>query len=165
MKNTRVGLNLTKKQLETLKLLDAKRNGAYFRIQYYTDCNSKILAAFKGSYNVTKLTTMSVRKGIDYSKMKSVIAKRSLPDYVPSNRQPWYHHVDKMLLKHNTKNQYYIALFPNYGTPTTMYMLNGMPISKQDLKKKGIMQPSFWSQQSEKPTMMTLGLDKIINVY
>lgn len=164
MKNTRKELNLTQKQLETLKALDAKRNGAYFRIQYYTDCNAKISAAFKGN-NVTKLTTISVRKGIDYSKMKSVIARRSSPNYIPSNNQPWFHHIDKMLLKHNTKEQYYVALYPNYGRPTTMYLLNGMPISKQELQEKGVMQPSFWKQQSEKPEMMTLGLDKIVNVY
>lgn len=164
MKNTRKELNLTKKQLETLKLLDAKRNGAYFRIQYYTDCNDKVSATFRGN-NVTKLTTLSVRKGIDYSKMKSVIARRSSPNYIPSNNQPWFHHIDKMLLKHNKKDQYYVALYPNYGRPTTMYLLNGMPISKLELQEKGIMQPSFWKQQSEKPEMMTLGLDKIVNVY
>ena len=70
-----------------------------------------------------------------------------------------------MLLKHNTKEQYYVALYPNHGKPTTMYLLNGMPISKQELQEKGVMQPSFWKQQSEKPEMMTLGLDKIVNVY
>ena len=164
MKNTRKELNLTKKQLETLKLLDAKRNGAYFKIQYYTDCNSKVSAAFKGN-NVTKLTTLSVRKGIDYSKMKSVIARRSSPNYIPSKNQPWFHHIDKMLLKHNKKDQYYVALYPNYGRPTTMYLLNGMPISKLELQEKGIMQPSFWDKQSKKPEMITLGLDKIVNVY
>lgn len=164
MKNTRIGLNLSTKEINTLKALDSKRNGAYFRIQYYTDCNTKVSAAFKGN-NVTKLTTISVRKGIDYSKMKSVVAKRSSPNYVPSNNQPWFHHIDKMLLKHNTKEQYYVALYPNYGKPTTMYLLNGMPISKQELQEKGVMQPSFWKQQSEKPEMMTLGLDKIVNVY
>ncbi len=164
MNNTRTNLNLSTKEYDILKALDSKRNGAYFKIQYYTDCNAKVSATWRG-HNVTKLTTMSVRKGVNYSNLKSVIARRSQPNYIPSNIQPWYYHIDKMLLKHNTKDQYYVALFPNHGRPTTMYLLDGMPISKQELQEKGVMQPSFWTKQSKKPEMITLGLDKIINVY
>ena len=71
MKYNRKGLKLTNKEMQILKELDAKQNGAYFKIQYMTDINSKVSAAFRG-HNVTKLTTMSVRKGVSYDNLKSV---------------------------------------------------------------------------------------------
>ena len=164
MKNTRVGLNLSEYEMNILKKLDKKRNGTYFIIQYYKDCSDKINDEFKGNV-VKKLTTMSVRKGIDYSKLKSVIEERSQPGYIPSTRKSNYHYIDKMLLKHNTENKYNVALFPNNGIPHSVYLLNDKPISKQELQEKGIMKSNFWKTTNTKPRMITLGLDKIVEVY
>ena len=150
--------------------LSKKQNGAYFTIQYYTDCNRQVAADFKG-HNVTKLTTMSVRKGIKYENLKAVKMKKleqsqSLTQEQPTQKKSWYSHIDNMLLKHNDKpNTYYVALFPNPLTkPRTMYMLNGIVVSKEKLQQLGVMQPSFWKEK-EKSLMITLGLDKIVNVY
>lgn len=159
-------LTMTEKEREHLMKLDKKRNGAYFTIQYYTDCNRQVSAAFKG-YNVTKLTTCSVRKGVDYKNLKSVKMKKAeFSQEQTTPKKSWYSHVDKMVLKHNDKpNSYYVALFPNPLTKArTMYMFNGIVVSKEKLQKMGVMQPSFWKEK-EKPIMITLGLDKIVNVY
>ena len=154
-----------KKQQQILKQLYSKHPGTYFRIQYYTDINNKVSAAYKGQYNVTKLTTMSIRIGISYDNTQKVINKRMAEGYVPSNRTQFYTHIDKILLKHKEKNQYYIAAFPNInGKPETQYMVNGVPIASKQLQELGIMQPSFWNS-SDKPDFMTIGLDKIITVY
>lgn len=164
-KTNRKNLKITEKEMNILKALDSKRNGAYFKIQYMTDCNQKVSAAYKGN-NVTKLTKISVRKGISYDNLKSVIAERNNPDYIPSTKQQWYHHLDKMLCKSNKEDKYYVMLFPNiYGKAKTIYMLNGMPISKKELQEKGIMQNSFWTQKEGKKRCFTLGLDKIIDIY
>ena len=164
MKYNRKGLKLTNKEMQILKELDAKQNGAYFKIQYMTDINSKVSAAFRG-HNVTKLTTMSVRKGVSYDNLKSVKQAKIENDNMRSYT-PWYFHIDKMLLRHNTKEQYYVALFPNvFGKPQTIYMLDGIPISKKELQSRGVMQPSYWKKAETTPTMITLGLDKIIQVY
>lgn len=156
---------INNKELEILNKLAKKQNGAYFRIQYMTDINSKVSARFK-SYNISKITEMSVRKGINYENLKSVIEEKQNLMYSKREYTPWYSHVDKMLLKSNKKDQYYVALFPNkFGTPKTIYMINGERIEKTQLKELGIMQPSYWNRESEKPKMITLGLDKIINVF
>ena len=157
---------LTSKEMSNLKKLDQKKNGSYLKLQYLTDCNDKISAKYKGLYNVSKITTISARKGIKYENLKSVIDERNNPNYIPSTKQAWYHHIDTMLCKHNIKEQYYVCLFPNkFGKPKTIYLLNGLPIKKDELIQKGIMQPSFWTQKENKPKMITLGLDKIIEVY
>lgn len=159
-------LGLDDKQIKTLKELDKIKNGAYFIIQYYTDCNSKVAASFK-YYNVTKLTTMSVRKGVDYKKTKAAIQKTTNNLNNTSIKSSWFSHVagSKTLLKHTTKNQYYIALFPNkFGKATTQYFINGKPISKEELMKKGIMQPSFWSNKNTSCDFFTLGIDKVYKI-
>lgn len=161
-------LTITEMERKHLAELNKKHNGTYFTIQYYTDCNKQVSAAFKGN-NVTKLTTCSVRKGIDYENLKAVKMKRMEEAKLQkqtSQKKSWYSHVDKMLLKHNNKpNAYYVALFPNPLTKARiMYMLNGMVVSKEKLQQMGVMQPSFWKEK-EKPLMITLGLDKIVNVY
>ena len=153
------------KQQQILKQLYSKHPGTYFKIQYYTEVNDKVSAKYRNIYNVTKLTTMSFRIGISYDNTQKVIQKRLAQGYVPSNKTPFYTHIDKILLKHKEKNQYYIAAFPNInGKPDTQYMLNGKPISYQELQAMNIMQPAFWKHR-DKPDFMTIGLDKIINVY
>lgn len=165
MKNY-ANLTMTAEEFNHLIELNKKRNGAYFTIQYYTDCNKQVSAAFKG-HNVTKLTTLSVRKGVDYNNLKAVKLKRAEhPQEEATPRKCWYSHIDKMLLQHKEKpNTYYVALFPNPLTKArTIYMFNGIVVSKEKLKEMGVMQPSFWKEK-EKPLMITLGLDKIVNVY
>ena len=150
--------------MNMLKKLDQKRNGAYFRLQYHKDCSEDIKSKFNG-LSVTKLTTISVRKGIDYNKMKSVIEERNKQGYVPLVKKSNYHYIDKMLLKHNTEDKYNVALFPNHGKAHTLYFLNNKPVTKQELQEKGIMRESFWKKSGKKPKMITLGLDKITEVY
>lgn len=158
-------LGVPKKQQTILNKLYAKHPGTYFKIQYYTDVNKNVSARYKTQYNVTKLTTMSIRIGISYDKTRRVIEKRMNLGYVPSNRESWYYHIDKILLKHRNEDKYYIGAFPNInGKPDTQYLVNGKPISYQELKTMEIMQPAFWKKK-EKPEFLTIGLDKIVTVY
>lgn len=159
-------LNIREEQKEILKKLYAKRNGAYFRISYVTDCNSKVSAAWK-RHNVSKITTMSVRKGVSYDKLKSVIEKRAMNKGTQASihKDPWFHHIDKTLLKHNNKEAYYVALFPNHGKKNTRWLLDGIEVTKEYLINNGVMQPSYWTSKSKPLDMFTLGLDKIIDVY
>jgi hypothetical protein len=159
-------LGITGKEKEMLKKLYSKKNGAFFRIAYITDCNSKVSAPWKG-HNVSKITTMSVRKGISYDNVKTIIEKRALLQGTHPSvyKASWFHHIDKTLLKHNTKDSYYVALFPNHGKKNTRWLLDGIEVTKEYLINNGVMQPSFWASKSEPLVMFTLGLDKIIDVY
>lgn len=157
-------LNITADQKVILKKLYAKRNGAYFRISYVTDCNKKVSADWKG-HNVSKITTMSVRKGISYDNLKSVIEKRKTEGQQTSKKSAWFHHIDKTLLKHNDKEAYYVALFPNHGKKNTRWLLDGIEVSKEYLVTNNVLQPSYWKSKSEALDMFTLGIDKIIDVY
>ena len=157
-------LNITAEQKAILKKLYEKRNGAYFRISYVTDCNKKVSADWKG-HNVSKITTMSVRKGISYDNLKSVIEKRKTEGQQAYKKSAWFHHIDKTLLKHNDKEAYYVALFPNHGKKNTRWLLDGIEVPKEYLVTNNVLQPSYWKSKSEPLDMFTLGLDKIIDVY
>lgn len=163
MKNIkRKGLNISQDEMRILKKVDSQRNGAFINIVFETDCKDRILACHRNKYNVTKTISMSVRKGIDYEKMKRIIEKRKA-GIQKSNMSMWYHHIDKTLVKHNNKDQYYILCMPN-GKPHVRYKLNGKTIDKNKLKEMEIMQPSFWNN-SNPPECMTIKLDNIIDVY
>lgn len=157
-------LNITADQKAILKKLYEKRNGAYFRISYVTDCNKKVSADWKG-HNVSKITTMSVRKGISYDNLKSVIEKRKTEGQQAYKKSAWFHHIDKTLLKHNDKEAYYVALFPNHGKKNTRWLLDGIEVPKEYLVTNNVLQPSYWKSKSEALDMFTLGIDKIIDVY
>lgn len=165
-------LNLSAKEIGILKQLDKIRNGSYFIIQYYTNCNSKVTAKYRDC-NVTKLTTISVRKGIDYQTTKAAIAKKSIVNSANNSsnsqqqKKPWFVHVEdsKVLLKHATKDQYYLALYPNkFGKAETQYFVNGVPKTKEELIAMQIMQPSYWTNKEKSCDFLTLGLDKIYKV-
>lgn len=165
-------LNLSPKEIGILKQLDKIQNGSYFIIQYYTNCNSKVSAKYRGC-NVTKLTTMSVRKGIDYRATKAAIAKKSIANSTNNSsnlqqqKSAWFVHVEdsKVLLKHAIKDQYYLALYPNkFGKAETQYFVNGVPKTKEELIAMQIMQPSYWTNKEKSCDFLTLGLDKVYKV-
>ena len=159
--------------LRILNKLAKIRNGAYFKIQYYTDLESHLRAEYKGQYNVTKLTQISVRKGINYENLKAVKQKRLMEavqngGIIESKRESYYNHLDSVLIQHKTSGKLYLQLFPNVrGRAKTQYYLNGKPVSLQELKDKDIIRPSYWNRKdSDEPVLtFTLGLDKVIEVY
>lgn len=165
-------LNIKEEQKEILRRLYAKKNGAYFRISFETfygydeeDMSKGVSAAWKG-HVVSKITTTSVRKGIKYENLKEVKEKRAMEGYVPTVKKSTKHYLDTTLLKDNEKQKYYVALFPNKnGRPRSTYKLDGRPISKEELIRLGVMQPSFWKSKTKKLPMFTPGLDRIIAVY
>ena len=48
--------------------------------------------------------------------------------------------------------------------PKIKYYLNGEEISKEDLKNKGIMQPSYWTAKEQEALHITINIDNITKV-
>lgn len=160
---------VSKKQRALLGKIYNKKRGAYFKMQYSKSLANKTLAKYKDKYLVTKITTISIRTGIRYDTLKSVIERRksnlSCSPYY-NTRKPWFHHIDRTLVKHNTKDEYYVMVFPNkFGKPTTQYFVNGKPVTTEELRKLNIMQPSYWTSREEKPECMTINISDIVEVF
>lgn len=158
-------MTLTFKDKKMLRKLNEKRNGAYFRLQYAKTVDE--VSKKCPGYVVTKVTTISVRKGVDYSKLKSVVERKSNGGVSAAPaRKPWYHHINKTLVKHNTKDEYYIQVFPNiFGKPHTQYFVNGKSVTLEELKNMGIMNNSFWNKKDTRPECLTIKVSNIIDIF
>ena len=164
-------------KLETLlKELDKRRNGAWFKIEWTTDLNGKLCAAAKREgHVVTKNVSTTVRKGIRYANMASVrqrlisegkflVDPKTGETYVFPEKLSWGEWVDgsDVLIKH--KDQYYVRLYTSPNKPIVNYFLDGVHISAQELKNKGLLQPAYWNRENVEECM-TLKVDNVVKIY
>lgn len=164
-------------KLETLvKELNRKKNGVWFKIEWTTDLNGKMCAAAKREgHVVTKEVSTTVRKGIRYANMASVRERlisegKFLVDpetgetYVFPEKLSWGEWVDdsNILIKH--KEQYYVRLYTSPNKPIVQYYLDGQIITANDLKDRGILQPSYWNRENVEECM-TLKVDSVNKIY
>jgi hypothetical protein len=164
-------------KLETLvKQLNAKQNGAWFKIEWTTDLNGKMCAAAKRGGNVVaKNVSTTVRKGIRYANMASVRERlisegKFLVDpldgkvHVFPEELSWGEWVEgsDVLIKH--KEQYYVRLYTSPNKPIIKYFLNGTEISADELRNRGILQPAYWSREHINECM-TLKVENVDRIY
>lgn len=147
------------KEQEIMKALSKIHNGAFFKMSYVSDCSDKVLARYKNSYNVIRIISSSYRKGIDY---------RNTKRYVPlladqKQRTSWFEHVDKTVVRHKTNGNKYLMLYKNpFAKPSIRYFVNSKPISRQELERLGIMQPSFF--KSSNSDVLTVRMSNVISI-
>ena len=157
--NIKVSQNL----FENLLKIYNKQPGSYFSIIFENNLKKYVSRPLQDKYTVTKMTKMSVRALIDYNNLQSTINKRMEQGYTPSMRTPWFHHIDKLLLKHNKEDKFYVMLFPNNGKTHSVYRVNGDVKTKEELKNMGIMINSYWKE--EKHEVFTEHLENIYEVF
>lgn len=159
-----------------LKALNGKKNGVWFKIEWTTNLNGKLCAAAKREgHVVTKDVSTTVRKGIRYANMASVRERlisegKFLVDpetgktYVFPEKLSWGEWVDgsDVLIKH--KEQYYVRLYTSPNKPIVQYFLNGVAITAEELKKRGILQPAYWNRENVEECM-TLKVDSVNKIY
>lgn len=161
---------------ELLKMLNGKKNGTWFKIEWTSDLNGKLCAAAKrDGHIVTKNVSTTVRKGIRYANMASV-KKRLIADgkflvdpetneiHVFPEKLSWGEWVDNsgVLIKH--KEQYYVRLYTSPNTPRVQYFLDGVAIAAEELKNKGLLQPAYWNREDIQECM-TIKASNINKIY
>ena len=125
--------------------LSKKNNGAFFKISYITDVPMTAQAKRDGNV-VIKYTTTTVRKEIDYDKMKSVQAKVE-QGKVLTHELPWGHWMaghEGLLIEH--KDKIYVRLYNSPNKPKSDFFLNGKLIEKEKLKTLGLVLNSYWNK-------------------
>jgi hypothetical protein len=164
-------------KLETLlKELNSKRNGAWFKIEWTTNLNSKLCAAAKREgHIVTKNVATTVRKGIRYANMATVrqrlisegkfsVDPETGETCVFPDKLSWGEWVDgsDVLIKH--KEQYYVRLYTSPNKPIIQYFLDGIAITAEELKKRGLLQSAYWTRENVEECM-TLKVDSVNKIY
>lgn len=147
-----------------INTLGAKNNGAFFKIFYITDVSISAQAKRDGNV-VIKCTTATVRKEINYDKMKSVQAKvaqgKVLTHKLPFGN--WAEGHEGLLIEHKGKT--YVRLYNSPNKPKSDYFLNGRPIEKEKLKNMGIVLNSYWNKSSSVPDCITVNVANIQEIY
>jgi hypothetical protein len=159
-----------------LKELNRKRNGAWFKIEWTTDLNGKLCAAAKREgHVVTKNVATTVRKGVRYANIKTVhdrliregkflVDPRTGVKHVMPDKLSWGEWVEgsDVLIKH--KDQYYVRLYTSPNKPKIQYFLDGIAITAEELKNKGLLQPAYWTRENVEDCM-TLKVDNVSRIY
>ena len=174
------GVVLTAYQFEIIKKLDKIPNGRNARIVYKADKSKSIKAAYKNTYKVTKYSTFSIQKGIDYANKKAVKEKRAQQLAVTGYcdiKEPWYYKFDKNIARSKSNpNQLYLLAGTNtnknskgisYYEVTSLNngVLKTQKMTSQELKALGIMIESFWADRSSEMDFRTFKLDDVLDVY
>lgn len=165
-------IKLNDKQLKVVKMLDKIPNGQNATVVYESDCTKHLKAAHSHSgFIVTKISTIPIQKGIDYSNKRSVKEKRAHQLEQTGSivtREAFYNKLDNNVAKHKSQEKYYALFGMNTNKKASadvVYKLNGEDISKDDLKNMGILRESFWNKSEDRPEIMTLDLNNIIAVF
>ena len=120
---------------EIMTAISSVRGGSIARIAYMTQVPLK--AEFKKQgYELTKVVETSVRCGVNYNKIASVIARKSAADYVPSTRKNNYEWVIRNRVKHNTntdKDYIVVASLPTGHHTKVKYILDGTFVGTIDM--------------------------------
>lgn len=159
-----------------LKELNGKQNGAWFKIEWTTDLNGKLCAAAKrAGHVVQKDVSATVRKGIRYANMASVRERlisegKFLVDpetgeiHVFPDQLSWGEWVEgsDVLIKH--KDRYYVRLYTSPNKPSVRYFLDGVAIAADELREKGLLQPSYWNHANVEECM-TLKVESVNKIY
>ena len=156
-----------------LNEIEKKGDGDFFKVDIKSTPISKMKAKFRNQYLVEKYTTICVRKGVNYKKIKAVkhrnFERMWLGVELPKSKQTTKYPIpsyEKLLLQDEKTNKIYIKLYPQVNShPKVQYFLNGCPVTKENLKNLGIMQDSYWNSYEGSGVMITPELCNIVKVY
>ena len=152
------------KKIEVLKAVDSIKKGSFTRIVYSSEPTLSA-AGKKAGVNVTKFTEKTVRIGVKYANMQAVKDTDAARTEPKKEVTPWYHwEIEDILAKHNNKDAYYLAFsYVNEGHNTrTQYFLNGVEVTKEELRESGYVIPSYFKEDKDLPVTQRINIDNII---
>ena len=152
---------------DVLVKLSNKQKGTFVTITWKGDIENA--NAHKKGVSVTKLTTATVRWGVNYSKLAKVIAKEKERTEPKREVAIWYRHKEGApfvieSLKDNSKT--YLQIFPiqRKGYIKTKYFINGSEVSKKQVQESGYVNDSKFKTSDEEVLIMTVATDNIVSI-
>lgn len=165
--------NLTNEQI--IEAVSNVKNGCIARISYRTELPIK--AAYKKQgYKIIKVVETSVRFGVDYFNIGSVIERKAAEaeaGKVPVVREnPYEWVIDNKVKRHIAKDKYYVvAAVLNGGHNThSKYILVGSPIGNIDMgseispEYRNIVLDSYFNKSSNGGEVRTIAFENIIRI-
>ena len=152
-----------------INALAKKNNGSFFHVEWTSTVTKITAAAKRNGIVVTKKTSGSVRKGIDYKNQKKIIAKVENEGYELTHTLKWGEWMTSYESRPVQNNVYiahkglvYIRLYPNPLVKfKSQYFVNGEPVDVNTLKNMGIIQNSYWDGNSQDANALTIRAENI----
>lgn len=157
-------------------------NGRFFKTTWKSEV--PVYKEYSNIYEVTKVTTSTVRKGIRYTNTKAYKTKlyrRMMEEYggtsfiAPlefnkkyNNELPWGHYrkgYENVIIDHTNKAgefNSYLRLYLTPNKPEIKYYINGKEISKSELQAKGIIKESYWNNDKVKDGVFNIKIKNIL---
>lgn len=150
----------------------AVRGGAIARITYKTEVPVK--AEFKKQgYKVIKIVETSVRFGVNYHNIASVIKRKSNAEYITTSRTNNYEWIVKNRIKHNNKTDkdyLVVATLPVGHNTKVKYLIEGTFVGTIDMGPtidshyKHIILDSYFRKASEMREIKNIAFENIIAI-
>lgn len=146
-----------------INAISRKHNGSFFKISYTSVI--PVLKEWKG-HSVTKETVATVRKGINYSHLKTVKERLTLSSGTVGSL-PWgkWEEGYEGLIINNIKDgvsKKYVRLYPSPNKSNVKYFLDGREVRKNELM--GIISNSYFSDK-KLPDCFTVAIENITKIW
>lgn len=170
------------KESVVLRRLKEIPNGRYFKMSWKSDV--PVFKEFGDAYEVVKVTTSTVRKGIKYTNTKAYktkLIRQMLEDCggtcfltpVDFHKKhptelPWGHYrkgYENVVIDHTNKAgefHSYLRLYLSPNKPEIKYYVNGREVSKEELQAKGIVKDSYWNHSKVQDGVFNVKISNIL---
>lgn len=155
---------------EVITTINSIPAGRFFRIKYTSDCPVKAEHKKKG-VKVTKVTETTVRTGVAYEKIASVIEYKSTHEpKLTSPRANNWEWVTKNRIKYNTnttKTYVVVAPIKNGGNTKYHYIItdeNGERIVEAKDFDRNLLIDSYWSKSGSPDAIRTISVENVVAI-
>lgn len=153
-----------------VEAINATRNGAMCRVEYKSEMPLKA-ASKKEGISIIKITESTVRFGVDYDNIGTVIERRSAEDYQPAHREydrTWI--VDNKVYHNNKNGTDYIrfANVNNHANKHASFIVrtpdSEIIVSELTDEQKGHVIDSYWNKEHTTPEIQDIRAENIIRI-
>jgi len=154
---------------EIVETLNKKRKGTFTRIAFKSEIQSA--AAKKRGITVEKHSSMTIRWGVSYGKLKKIIAKKleKSGETEKDTYKPWFKHDAQFpyIIHHLTEiEKMYLQIFvvngKNQSNTRVRYYINNIPSTKEEAMV--YCNPSTFAPKDETPVMFNIPLQNILSI-
>lgn len=159
-----------------IETLSGIHNGTWFTVKWRSTPSQVSASVARSGHTLTKEVTTTVRKGINYIHVSSVKEEMFHKGQFTTDPktgeicyllQPmascWEWYIPNIMLRHVHNGEYYLRLFTSPNKPKVQWYYDGKPVSVDEVKANGWMQPAYWKLR-EKPAVMTIKAKDIVSI-
>ena len=160
-------------KLQNVQTAIKGRKGQYIKVQWKS--YPKLKAAYSG-HTVIKLTTATIKTGINPSNNKQVIKNRTdfYGTYTPAMERTWGQYMQGYkwcLVEHTTKtgelNHYLHCIVDEAikNPRTVIYIVDNFPINEDQLRSLGYVQDSYWNKKDNPNNCFDINVENIERIF